>query len=393
MTPTIQASGIRTVVARNPSEIDEIRDEWEALTARHAQFACAQNDAVRLMVETRILADRLAPRVVLFKDENGPRGIVVGKLFDQKIRCRIGYVKLPLMTLKCFAVAYGGIVTDGTGEARDAVFDYLTQIRRDSQVDYVMINHLPASHELFSRIKNSGPDMQTADVHWRWWLGKTAEESLSHRSGKTRRTIRRDDKRLCAQFNTELRLRRWEHEGEVDELCTVASQIAAKGYQGAMQVGFVDTPLWREFLKEEARCGRLRSYTLEGDGKAIAFQVGVLRRGVCIMEGTAFLPELRAFSPGQVLQIRIVEDLCQDRARAIDWGFGDAHYKQVFGTERAEETTFYFYGRRAKAQIAKRVVGFCDRLTDTIGRAVRRVGFYDRIKRNWRRRMDSRAEA
>ena len=65
------------------------------------------------------------------------------------------------------------------------------------------------------------------------------------------------------------------------------------------------------------------------------------------------------YSPGTYLLTHVMEDLCRDGVAAIDFGIGEALYKQRFGRATWQETEVYLYaptwrGMRVKAIRAAR---------------------------------------
>jgi len=75
----------------------------------------------------------------------------------------------------------------------------------------------------------------------------------------------------------------------------------------------------------------LRSYILYCDGDPVAFELGYQHRGQYIAENSAYDARYAAKSPGQVLQLLILEDLCDHRTPTVyDFGFGDGQYKALF---------------------------------------------------------------
>ena len=377
-------------IARNIAAVDELVDDWKELTSRHALLPSVQFDASRYLVELKTLAPHVTPRVILFRDRLRPRALIVGRLFEKDIFVRLGYASFRISSLRCFAIAHVGIVTDGTPEAASAVMEYLGKERKGSDMQLLVINHLPRRHELFDRLRGLGPDKEDPDVHWIFRLGPTYEESVKGFSSKHRANLRRADRVICEAFAGDVKTRVWNKTEDVARFCDIAGTIVSRTYQAALSVGFSDTPLWRAFLSEEAGLGRMRCYTLECGGQPIAFHVGVVHDGVYMLEETAFLPEYGKFSPGQVLLVRVIKDLCAAGVRSVDHGFGDAYYKRAFGSECIEEATLSFYGVGVRPYFAKAVTGTADVFMRPMKALARRTGLDLWLKRKWRKRAQDR---
>ena len=152
-------------------------------------------------------------------------------------------------------------------------------------------------------------------------------------------------------------------------------------------MGFADTALWRAALATEARHGRLRCYWLEACGEPIAHQVGVVYGNTYFLEATSFLPEYRDLSPGQVLLTRVIEDLCHAGLHSVDYGFGDAGYKRIYGTLSWCEATIALYGARRRARVAYLLHRATDAAAHTLQQVARRFGVWAAIKNRWRRHL------
>ena len=48
------------------------------------------------------------------------------------------------------------------------------------------------------------------------------------------------------------------------------------------------------------------------------------------------------YAPGKFLMLKAIEDFCQEGIREIDFGLGDATYKQGFGDSQWEEARIVF---------------------------------------------------
>lgn len=121
-------------------------------------------------------------------------------------------------------------------------------------------------------------------------------------------------------------------------------------HQAGLGVAFTDSPTWREILTLEAREGRWRGYWLLCGGQPVAYEVGCVYDDTFFLEATGFLPELGRFNPGTLLLIKVFENLRADGIAKVDYGFGDAEYKRVYGSESwCESTIVVFSPRSARA--------------------------------------------
>jgi hypothetical protein len=384
---------VQILVAKTPLDVESIHCDWDLLRARHGKVPCIQNDPGHYLIHLRERPGDFVPHVVLFRRNDCPLAIIVAKEFDQQIRCRVGAGRVPLVTLRSLAIVYGGIITDCSEEAQTAVLQYLKQIVTRRQVQSVTINHLRNSHEMFESIEKLRPDFQMAEKHWFCRLGTTYEQTTINLSSKSRRARSRMDRRMSEHFAGNVELRDWRKPEEVIELCQRCAQIASQGYLGRLGAGFSDTPLWHEFLTSDARLGRLRSYTLECGGAAAAFLIGVVYGDVYVPLFTGYLPEFREWSPGQMMLVRVLRDLCGAGVRVVDYGWGNQDYKIWFGNAVSEDVSMHFYARGIKPQFVKHMVRVTEGFSAAAKRGADRLGIATWIRRRWRKRLERLAQS
>lgn len=79
--------------------------------------------------------------------------------------------------------------------------------------------------------------------------------------------------------------------------------------------------------------GALRSYLLWQGDEPVSFCMGTQYNGVFSDEEVGFDRRKAEFGPGQVLMTLLIEDLLvEDTPQQVDFGFGDAEYKGLYGT-------------------------------------------------------------
>ncbi len=148
-----------------------------------------------------------------------------------------------------------------------------------------------------------------------------------------------------------------------------------------------DGTVHRDLLRREASRSRLRSYWLECAGQPIAFQIGAVCDGVYNLLSTAFLPEDAAVLPGQVLLVRVIEDLREARIGSIDYGFVDALYKRMYGTESWDEVTVHLYAKYVRASSTRVVHRVAVGLHRRAFAAAARGGRLGRVKKRRRSQL------
>ncbi|MBI3843449.1 MAG: GNAT family N-acetyltransferase [Planctomycetes bacterium] len=387
--PLARAERPSVEVAISHADVEATRSDWLSLRKRHG-VATPNSDPDRYLAALRAMGDDVQPHVSIFRDGGAVRALVVGRTTRRRIRCDFGYARLSTPSLRCLDVVYGGLITDKSPATAERVLTHFESLLAQGRVDCVMINHLPVEHELQASLSMGGENLRAgvanpASLHWRFSLVPGSyEETTQHFSRKHRYNLRRTDRLLVERFSGDVNVRCFQREDQIEEFVAGAAQIAGKSYQAALGGGFSDTPLWRAIVQCEARLGRWRSYVLECAGEPIAYQLGVVYGETYFLEATGHLTDYESFSPGTVLLLRVIQDLCEARLSRIDYGFGDAEYKRIYGTESSAERTLRVYGRRVRPSVARIMDVGTLAASGLAKRFGRSVGVLEKVKKKWR---------
>ena len=130
---------------------------------------------------------------------------------------------------------------------------------------------------------------------------------------------------------------------QVAETAGVLETIAAKTYQRGLGKGFVDCDEHRQRMLLEAQRGWLRVYVLSVDHTPCAFLTGVVYREVFHGAFAGYDAAYKQYSPGAFLLYRALGDLYDHGVTRLDFGYGDAWYKQRLSDESWEEAPVYIF--------------------------------------------------
>ncbi len=384
-------------LATTINEVLAMRSDW--LELRQLSTVISPNaDIDRFITTVKALGDKAMPYVALIRIDGKPRAMIVGRAQLRSGSFRIGYLGVPSPVLKSLDLVYGGVLSDSSDIAISEVTSHLRLLLADKQFDQITINHLSLEDPLIIALENddvlgSRIACSSSNLHWRFCLiPKSYDQTIARFSRKHRYNMRRADRLLVENFAGNVQLRTFEHPDQIDELISGATQIVSQTYQAGLG-GFRDTPLHRELVGLEAESGRLRAYWLECDRTPIAFQLGAVYANTYHLLSTAFLPQYKQLSPGQVLLVRVIRDLCEAGIETIDYGFGDAPYKRMYGSSNSEEATVYLYAKTPKAMISRGIYKGITKLNDCGSCISQKIGLKKLIKKNWRARLSYAAKA
>jgi len=378
------------------STIDEIlalRSDWDML--REQSTVISPNaDIDRFVTTVKVLGEKAKPYVALLRIDGKARAMIVGRSQFRSGNFRIGYLRVPSPVLKSLDIVYGGVLSDSSEIAISEVTKHLRSLLVEKQFDQITINHLPLEEPLSQALNSdeeikSRIDCSSINLHWQFELTRGSyDQTIARFSRKHRYNMRRTDRLLVEHFSGNVQLRKFDQPVQCDELVTGAAEIVSQTYQAGLG-GFSDTPLHRELINLEAASGRLRSYWLECDGKPIAFQLGAVYANTYNLLSTAFLPQYKQLSPGQVLLVRVIQDLCEANIDSIDYGFGDAPYKRMYGSNNFEETTVYLYAKTSNAFVSRSIYKGITKINNYGSYICENVGLKKLIKKYWRARLSN----
>lgn len=379
---------MQVLTATNLEESTRLRGDW--LRVRQGYGLNTPNsDPERFSVTVSSFGEGIQPCAVMFRDGAIPKAAILGRTVCRPVACRIGYVTFATPTLRCLEIVYGGLIADANPAVVSEVVHHLRGLLDSGRIEHVMVNRLPLDHPLYRPLLALRAVRTGVDPHWRVEICPgDYEASIGRFSAKHRKNVRYYDRRMVKAFDDDVWLDVFSTRDRVDELLELCSGVSAETYQAALGVGLKDDATTRKLLMLEAEHERLRSYVLRTKSQPLAFQIGMVYGTRFICSGRGYRPEFRDLRLGNLLFFRMMRDLCEAGVDCIDLGFGDAEYKNLYGTDYSDEETLHLYGRGLRATLAWEMDRFSRASAWLLREAVVRTGSMNRIKRLWRSRLE-----
>ena len=390
--------GIRTqlgcdckiITATNFEEIEAIRPIWEQMQ-RNESHPVPNSDIDRYLSVVKTSDADVRPYVMLMKYKDRPAAITIGRIEKRKLDLKLGYKTLFSPALRCLSIVYGGIIGQPSIELSEVLIGEIMNVMRRGQADLVYFNHLRIDSPIYKLCKTV-PGFLTrsyfvpAELHWQTYIPDTVEEFYRQIPNSRKRRWRRDIRQLEKISSSRIKIACYRRLCDVNYLIDVACQIKELTYKNGLAVGFTDSPVNRALLENAARDGSLRAYILFVGDEPCAFQFDVLYGKTQFTEFGSFDPKWSRGSPGTVLLIKVLEQLCRDSdVNMMDYGFGHALYKSKFGTNHWLEETVCIYAPRLRPILINMVMSANLACCVFLKRAVKRLNIDSWIKRNWRR--------
>jgi len=368
------------LVIRSVPEIEQAREIWTAWQ----QHPNADIDFYLNIARTS--PNFVRPHILVAYRDGLPQAMLVGRIEHREIECKIGYRTVFKPRARVLNFVYGGMLGNLSAEASQSLVEVVTSSLRTEEVDIAHFNLLRTDQPVYAVARraagflgNPWPALQT---HRGTALSRNGEDLTS----VLPRRIQRRIKKLISDFPGKVRIHCFRRTVELDRMVEDVEEVAKKTYQRGIGVGFVDDTVTRERLRLEAEKGWLRGHVLYVADRPCAFWIGTLYRGTFHTNFTGYDSDLGKYSPGMFLLMRVIEDLNGhgELVLNIDWGLGDAEYKEILGTCDWQEASVQIFARTFKGLRLNFFVSSCVLANRLVKSALERTELLARIKKLWR---------
>jgi glycosyltransferase involved in cell wall biosynthesis/CelD/BcsL family acetyltransferase involved in cellulose biosynthesis len=184
-------------------------------------------------------------------------------------------------------------------------------------------------------------------------LPPTYAEFLARFGSRKRNALKRKVRLLREHGGGQFRLERVERADQVEHFVKNAAEVVAKCWQPEdVETLRSDPEQFRAKLTDLADQGLLRSYLLFCGEVPCAFILGYQFRDVYHYADPRYSQDFKAFSPGMVLVWLMVEDLfAHEPVRWVNFGMGDARYKQEFSDLHAHDASVLLLKRTLRNRV------------------------------------------
>ena len=367
-------------------ELEAVRPSWEKWQNH------INHDFDHFKLVCQIRSEIESPFVAVIEDHNQQHAVLVGRLERTEFSPPIGYLKPVKISAKVITIIHQGLLGDLDAEAANYCIQSFQSLLRSGIADAIEFYHL----------SENSPLLQSLLAKRSRWLCEMRLKWSTHRemtipggggfmqqkvSAKHRSSIRKKQRELEAAYPGKIAWRWMSRFDDVPGLCAKLEEAAARTYQRGLRSGFFNNEEFRQRFDLFARQGQLRVQLLEIDEKVKAFWFGTVYKGVFNSSETGYDPDLRRYEVGTQLFIRMVDELAREGVKSLDFGIGDAGYKQRFSDRSWRETTVWIFAPTAKG-LAMGATGKLFKLLDSAGRRILdRARLSDRLKNIWRRRL------
>lgn len=377
----------RVEVLKSHLKIEMLREFWNSCNpCRDADL-----DFFLFIVDIFPAAER--PHVVVLYEDDSPKALLAARLEVASVPVKLGYFVLPVPELRILQIVHGGWLGDISEANAKLLVGSIINSLAIGEADAALL-HSPDSNSPLVRFARGLPHWwcsdrlvspQTRRVRDLFGPAGSFLDSLS----KNERYQQRRRARILEQEKPDHRIESFNAPADVDRLMRDAEAVAARSYQRGLGVGFSDTPVTRSRVQFEAREGWLRGYILYLEDRPCAFWIGSLRDQVFLSDYLAFDPAYAKYAPGTYLMLKVIEELhgeaSDEPVRLVDFGIGDAAYKERLASRHWQQSTVYIFAPRVKALFVNALRSSVGLANGLAKRLLRLTPWLESVRKKWRK--------
>lgn len=385
-----EKDGLKITIVRDRQGLDAILEAWQKLQDSE-ENPVPGVDPRHYISELDSMGSNASPYVVCLHRESQLEAMLIGRLQKVRMPIRLGYLTLFKIRLRQIHIFHGGLL----GQKGKGVCSLLLKTLRDSlnngDADLAVFNHFDCDSVTYGVISRETPSLSLSrspriDRHWEMEVPASLDDFYAKKSAKKRKTLRWTIRKL--EKAHKVYMKTYADPDGLEEGIVAAAGISQKTYQSALDSGFPDNPQIRDYLLATARRRWLRLYILYVDNSPVAYEWGVMYGRTFFIKTIGFDPEWRDWSVGTVLFLKVLEALCVNgNIGQIDFGFGDAEYKKVYGHVRADTRSLFVFADRLNTRLISISYSLINKIWGATAYIAKEFGIERRIKRLWRDRL------
>ncbi|MBN2180476.1 MAG: GNAT family N-acetyltransferase [Sedimentisphaerales bacterium] len=380
-------------LASTLEDVEAIRPAWEKMQNSESS-PTVDADIDRYLSVMESTREKTQPYVITLSYKNEPAAMIIAKTEMRSLNIKLGYKTILNPKLKCLTVVYGGILGEPDNDVSTILMSVLMKLLRSRKVSMVFFNHLKTDSHIYT-LSRKAPGIfgrnyfPSIESHWVMSVPDTIESFYKSCSTSNRKQYKKCIRRLENTFPDKIRTVIYSQENDLDETVAYISGISAKTYQYSLGCGVVDNSFTRALLTRAAQKGWLRIHVLFIDNEPSAFETWMRYGKAYHGHGIGFDPKWKKWRIGTVLFLKTIEHVCNDTGvDNIDFGFGDADYKQSYGDKQWNEANIYIFAPRFYP-ICINILRTCiEAINSGLKNVANKSGLTNRIKRLWRNRLE-----
>ena len=369
-------------------ELDEVKPFW--LKHQHHPY----HDFEYYKLCSQIETDLVRPYVISIYKQKKIESLIISSIRNQRVSYQFGYKRLFSHTVPTLDIAYSGILGEASSNHVKILLNALFEGLKNNDYDRVTFDHLNRESQLFKMIRNIHPRRcrdwtPYRNPHWYLKIPNSYDQIYQKLSKSTKGTIRREcNNRISREFGEQVDIKVFSEKSDVKTALTEIETIAKLTYQRKLKVGFSSTQETKVKWEHYADRGMLQIAILYLNKKPAAFWNWILYNNSCLSVNTGFDPNLSYFHPGLYLFVAMIQRFCESQeCKTLDFGFGDALYKKMFGDWQTHETSLTIFAPNIRGLKLNLLKNTTINLSHRVQLVLQRMNMDQKIKKIWRKKL------
>lgn len=354
---TTASEAYRIEVVTSWAKLQELRQDWE----KYQRHPGVDFEFYQLVIQSR--SPLCSPCVFIVFQGDTLTALLVGRIEQAKMPICFGYATIANFCVRRLVLIDGGFMGNRADVIWIRLMLFVADYIKRQNLDMASLENLAlgaSQHDvvckLFGRFQLC--PAHSASEHWLLRLPKTFDEFMANRSKKRRYWLNRLPRVLDRDFPNEWHIVCYRSIAEAQQFVDAAEKIASKTYHRGLGVGFQSNQETIRRITMEAQRKQLCSYILFIKNEPIAFWYCFKYAKSLYLAATGYDQNYRSYETGTVLLMKVFRDHCGTEIEVVDFGLGDADYKQRFGTEHFSESTFWLFPKTVKGLCLNSVNSF-----------------------------------
>ena len=308
----------------------------------------------------RTRSECTGPYILSLHNENRLFGLLIGRVEKKHVSLRVS-AYWRILSVPVRRIMINSIQIFSHQDSEDLLQRMVSRIVEDLRgglADIALFEYMPEDSEIFQVLNKFELPLWMRDnipersIHRYLTLPSSFNEYQRAHKGMMQK-VRKFERTYGGRFQYRL----LNEVNEIDEFCSAAEMVSQKTYQRAIGVGFLNNEEDRGMIRMIAAQGTWIAFVALVDDKAVAFWSGCRYGSNVFLLWTSYDQDFQEFSPGLVSFTRLVEHLMDEGATGIDWGSGDAVYKERLGNISRWEKRVCLYAPTIRGMLAHGVRG------------------------------------
>lgn len=339
----------------------------------------------------------VCPYVVLVRHNGEPAALLLGRMELIPLPARIGYLRLGRRPCRVLTILHEGLLGNPDADVVGLMLNAIGSSLRRQGVSVLWLHGIRDNsllHRQLSARKCPGlrPVFCPPSIHRTMKVPSKPGAFLSSMRSKHRTWIKKKSSDLDSCHPGLVLWRTLKAGDDLLDFCDQMEKVAEHSYQRGLGAGFINNEEHRRRYARLAAQGCLRIWLLQIGDKPIAYWAGTLFDKTYHSEVTSYDSQFREYEVGTLTFVRMVDDLASEAVERLDFGLGDAAYKQRFGDEAWNEQSVFVPAKSLRGALAVAQLGLSVASTNAAKSMLRNAGILDRVRTAWRKRIAKRLQ-